>query len=232
MSFKQHPGLTKESNPRDWAYNLGGLPQDDSIIFTKKSFIDFCKAYNIDVSPSFGEIKSLPRFAQIGKLTLSAGSSAEVESATQGLQTASLEEPRRAPAPPTSSAGGQLGEQKNVVRDPSGDAFRPTRRVRELIGGGSSGVTALFSEADDEEQAAAAAESARRRGLAPTSSAPPPLTTAAPASTNQGESAQDILAREQAEKAQSAQAGFRPTRRVREQVGGGSDAMQGIFGGN
>lgn len=52
------------------------------------------------------------------------------------------------------------------VVTPDGEEFRPTRRVREPIGGGSAQITALFGAAEEEDYTVEAArESARRRGL-------------------------------------------------------------------
>lgn len=53
------------------------------------------------------------------------------------------------------------------VVDVEGNVFRPTRRVREPIGGGSAQISALFGGGDDapDYAAEAARESARRRGL-------------------------------------------------------------------
>ncbi|PWN35370.1 uncharacterized protein FA14DRAFT_160546 [Meira miltonrushii] len=66
---------------------------------------------------------------------------------------------------PASRRDPTLPHNPDVVT-PDGEEFRPTRRVREPIGGGSAQITALFGAVEEEDYTAEAArESARRRGL-------------------------------------------------------------------
>ena len=65
----------------------------------------------------------------------------------------------------------QTQDSANVVYTSSGEVFRPSRKVRQLPGGGSAQVSALFgSEADHDEPASAASAPARK--TAPVAPAP------------------------------------------------------------
>ncbi|XP_006458415.1 hypothetical protein AGABI2DRAFT_183454 [Agaricus bisporus var. bisporus H97] len=66
------------SNERTWPADLGMLDWDSTnIVFTKRSLIEFLKYTGITVDPNFGTIAKLPRYAKFGKISESAGSSAE-----------------------------------------------------------------------------------------------------------------------------------------------------------
>ncbi|KAE9406480.1 hypothetical protein BT96DRAFT_915424 [Gymnopus androsaceus JB14] len=96
------------SKEREWAAGLGMLDWDNtSIVFTKRSLIEFLKYTGTTVDTNFGNIQKLPRYAKFGKL--SATSEREPES------TPSV-------APSTSST--------SVTND-----FIPSRRVRQVPGG-------------------------------------------------------------------------------------------------
>jgi len=160
------------------------------------------------------------------------------------VKDTSLEAPRQAPAAPvtastpassssTDQSTATAPIQSQVTRgivvdrtDASGEAWKPTRRVREPIGGGSAQIGALFGGDDhDDEQALRDAEASvrARRGVANSnsqSSQPEPAPVAQPrqAATKEPES--------------GAQEKWKPTRRVREDVGGGSSQISSLFGGD
>jgi hypothetical protein len=106
------------------------------------------------------------------------------------------------------------------VRTPNGEVFRPTRRVREPIGGGSAQIGALFggggSDEYDEVVREAEMEQAKRRGLAvetaaaaAAAAAVPIAATTAPLRSIENQQPQKV------EAAQKPNAVFRPSRRVR-----------------
>ena len=99
--------------------------------------------------------------------------------------------------------GGQLERQPDN-QSPSTESFRPSRRVREPIGGGSAQISDLFSGDADEFAREAARESARRRGLLQESKVQPQVHTE---SSNPTKSVE-----KEVKKAENV---FRPTRRVR-----------------
>ncbi|OBZ75613.1 hypothetical protein A0H81_04713 [Grifola frondosa] len=115
--------MTKE---RDWPANLGMLDWDNtSIVFTKRSLLEFLKYAGVTVDPNFINIQKLPRYAQFGKLDGSPSS----------------------PQNPQHSTPSDSAPTAPVV-----SSFRPTRRVREAPGGTH---TNLFSNADDDAAASA-----------------------------------------------------------------------------
>lgn len=209
-SFVPNPNFDREnSNPKDWAYHLGCLPQKHHIVFTKEDLVLYLKQHNISVGPNFTELSRLPKYATIGKLTLSEGSS---ETSTAPL-------PQSAPQSESST---QASDSK-VVYTSSGEVFRPSRKVRQLPGGGSAQVTALFGS---EEEAEPEPIAMVRAAPAPTSSNEfEPLGTASVRKTSSGNiPAQDSPRAHSTEKHADYEGvrndavmnnGFRPTRRVR-----------------
>lgn len=209
-SFVPNPNFDREnSNPKDWAYHLGCLPQKHHIVFTKEELVLYLKQHNISVGPNFTELSRLPKYATIGKLTLT-------EDANEGSAT---------PVTQTSSQSTTSAKTTDVkpVYTPSGDVFRPSRKVRQLPGGGSAQVTALFG---DEDEAEAIPEPvAMVRAVQPAQSEFEPLGTASARKT----SSSNIPSQESPRPLSSEKAadyegvrndavmnnGFRPTRRVR-----------------
>ncbi len=52
--------LHRETNKRDWAYQIGCMPLTDHIVFTKASLLDFLKTKGAEVGPNFAELNRLP----------------------------------------------------------------------------------------------------------------------------------------------------------------------------
>jgi len=112
------------SNEKDWAANLGMLDWDNtSIVFTKRSLIDFLKYAGITADPNFSNIQKLPRFAEFGKVE-------DLRSSTDNSDTTSPT-PLPAAAPVVHATGG----------------FKPSRRVRTVPGGVQT--INLFGEDDE-----------------------------------------------------------------------------------
>ncbi|KAJ1024827.1 hypothetical protein NDA16_002867 [Ustilago loliicola] len=237
-SFVPNPNFDKEnSNPKNWAYHLGCLPQKHHIVFTKEDFVLFLKQHNVHVGPNFTELSKLPKYATIGKLTVSdeagpsSSSSAAPASASVQHSSQAHQHVDNTPA--------QTDENANVVYTSSGEVFRPSRKVRQLPGGGSAQVTALFgSGADDEEHAPAPT----RRAPAPAAPAPAddgfePLSAAPARRVASGNVAKeshfyDNVSGEKPGVYEGVRNdavmnnGFRPTRRVR--VPGGTGGLSSI----
>jgi hypothetical protein len=106
------------------------------------------------------------------------------------------------------------------VKTPDGQAFRPTRRVREPIGGGSAQIGALFGGGSDDYNDAvreAEREQAKRRGLA-VQDAPPVKQSQMPLSSIENHQEQQSHQKQEQDsdsKPLPTAAVFRPTRRVR-----------------
>ncbi|KAF5331020.1 hypothetical protein D9619_005728 [Psilocybe cf. subviscida] len=110
------------SKERDWPANLGMLDWDNtSIVFTKRSLIEFLKYTGTTVDTNFSNISKLPRYAKFGKLSEPSADAATSSSAQD--QT-------------SSSTGG------------AGDGFIPTRRVRTVPGGPQTDIFGQDDEGD------------------------------------------------------------------------------------
>ncbi|SNX86203.1 uncharacterized protein MEPE_04912 [Melanopsichium pennsylvanicum] len=234
-SFTPNPNFDKEnSNPKDWAYHLGCLPQKHHIVFTKEDFVLFLKQHNVHVGPNYTELSKLPKYATIGKLNISdepSSSTINAAPSTPVQQSVQHQEPVDF-APADSS--------DNIVYTSSGEVFRPSRKVRQLPGGGSAQVSALFGS-DALQQSSAPAPTRRAPAApAPTEDAFEPL-GAAPArrmgSGNVSAAPKESHFYDDApnEKAGVYEGvrndavmnnGFRPTRRVR--VPGGTGGLSSI----
>ncbi|PPQ72493.1 hypothetical protein CVT24_003256 [Panaeolus cyanescens] len=109
------------SKERDWPSSLGMLDWDDtSIVFTKRTLIEFLKYTGTTVDTNFHNISKLPRYAKFGKLS---GSSTDDQQSNTGTS--------------------QETESASAT-----DAFKPTRRVRTVPGGPHSDIFAHDDEGD------------------------------------------------------------------------------------
>ncbi|PPQ66844.1 hypothetical protein CVT26_009623 [Gymnopilus dilepis] len=118
------------SKERDWPANLGKssmLDWDDtSIVFTKRSLIEFLKYTGTTVDTNFNNIAKLPRYAKFGKLS---------QASHQGQSSSAVE---------STNADAQSTEK---------DAFVPSRRVRTVPGGPHTDIFARDDEDDALSQA-------------------------------------------------------------------------------
>ncbi|KAJ7470509.1 hypothetical protein FB451DRAFT_1253939 [Mycena latifolia] len=196
-------------NERDWAANLGMLDWDaTSIVFTKRSLMEFLKYTGTTVDTNFANIQKLPRYAKFGKLADGAvGSPAPVSTVASGVAAAA---------------------------SPSAD-FKPTRRVRELPGGPRTNIFAdedvpdalslappkpentvtATSEPSSivESPAAAEEEEAKTESSAPSGTGVKPSRRVREAPGGNS-SLRSIWGSDEPEE-------FKPTRRVRQAPGGG-----------
>ncbi|KAJ3770995.1 hypothetical protein FB446DRAFT_742094 [Lentinula raphanica] len=114
------------SKEKEWAAALGMLDWDTtSIVFTKRSLIEFLKYTGTTVDTNFGNIQKLPRWAKFGKISSSEMGTSE--------STTSL-------TPSTSSTS-------------TSEAFKPSRRVRQAPGGGHTDIFGENDEDDALSQA-------------------------------------------------------------------------------
>lgn len=175
------------------------------------------------------------RYATIGKLTVSdeAGPSTSAAAAAPVQQVSqSSRDFDAAPA--------QQAEKSNVVYTSSGEVFRPSRKVRQLPGGGSAQVTALFGSEEAEDQpaptlarrAAPAAPARVDDGFEPLGAAPARRVASGNVSAPKESHFYDDVSGEKAGVYEGVRNdavmnnGFRPTRRVR--VPGGTGGLSSI----
>ncbi|KAJ7684822.1 hypothetical protein DFH06DRAFT_1156760 [Mycena polygramma] len=100
------------SSEKDWAPDLGMLDWDStSIVFTKRTLLEFLKYTGTTVDTNLANIQKLPRYAKFGKI------------ADSGVTS---------PAATIVASG-------SAATSPATD-FKPTRRVRELPGGPQTNI--------------------------------------------------------------------------------------------
>ncbi|GAA93391.1 uncharacterized protein L969DRAFT_104829 [Mixia osmundae IAM 14324] len=133
-----------DSNEKNWQSEVGCLPYETSVVFTKASLVDFLKHIGIEVDPNASVLKKLPRYAKFGDLV--AGSAVTEASSSSSAETGNGSQAKAVQAPDnTTSNGTTLLNGAAGVPD-----FVPTRKVRELTGGGSAQIASLFSGGADE----------------------------------------------------------------------------------
>ncbi|GLB35287.1 hypothetical protein LshimejAT787_0208520 [Lyophyllum shimeji] len=201
------------SKEKDWPAKLGMLDWDStSIVFTKRSLIEFLKYTGTTVDTNLANIAKLPRYAKFGKIS---------DDATEPEAQAPVDS-TDAVAPASASATND---------------FKPSRRVRTAPGGSH---TDIFADDDDGDalsmappkpgaqaasadpapapRAAAVADADEHTGIDFGSSYKPSRRVR---TTPGGPSSIGSLWDEKPEE-------FKPTRRVREGPGG-QDNINGLF---
>ncbi|KAF8168725.1 hypothetical protein BJ912DRAFT_862568, partial [Pholiota molesta] len=114
------------SKERDWPASLGMLDWDNSsIVFTKRSLIEFLKYTGTTVDTNFSNISKLPRYAKFGKLSENSNGTAAEIAGSVATSTSTTE----------------------------GSDFIPTRRVRTVPGGPQTDIFAPADEGDALSQA-------------------------------------------------------------------------------
>ncbi|KAJ7135006.1 hypothetical protein C8R43DRAFT_1021860 [Mycena crocata] len=205
------------SNERDWAANLGMMDWDaTSIVFTKRSLMEFLKYTGTTVDTNFANIQKLPRYAKFGKI----GDGAVAATAISAGPTASTVASGSAAASPSD--------------------FKPTRRVRELPGGPR---TNIFGDDDVPDALSMAPPKAENSVASATVDAPAAVSSKVedPAEAETNESNVAGTGIKPSRRVREAPGGksslhniwgsdepeeFKPTRRVRQAPGGGTS---GIF---
>ncbi|KDN39390.1 hypothetical protein K437DRAFT_259080 [Tilletiaria anomala UBC 951] len=216
-TFVANPQLAKDTNPKDWAYHLGCLPFNDYIVFTKQDLLAFLKSHGIEVGPNYTEINKLPKYATIGSFSSDPSGAWRDPVALNDAHVTSTVKSSSTPAAAASS---------NQVRMPDGDVFRASRRVREPVGGGSEQVGSLFAPMDEKnDQIVLGGGGTGRQGAAPPAADVDQF--ASLAVLDPGRSSSPATSTMQVHDASGA--AFKPTRRVREAVGGGSEQVASLF---
>lgn len=208
------------------------MPQDHSIVFTKANFIEFLKTKGVEVGPNFTELNRLPKYATVGKFTteLTAGPPSGNPSGS------AVSVANTAPSSTTSAAKDSGSE----VLDASSQAFRPSRRVRQQVGGSSGQVRDLFASHEPETPRVSTrseVSAPQQSILAEDTAATQPRSSDLPSSAHDEQEDQILSLKgpaatahsvpsEQAEP-QPHQSTFRPSRRVR--VPGGTGGKSSII---
>ncbi|KAK7020409.1 hypothetical protein R3P38DRAFT_2968836 [Favolaschia claudopus] len=201
------------ASERDWANNLGMLDWDStSIVFTKRSLLDFLKTIDVTVDTNFQNISKLPRYAKFGKISDADGLSSTTPS-------------KATPAPATASEPASTSSPNNSNSD-----FKPSRRVRDPPGGPR---TNIFADADEDAPDALSSAPAQLKAALPDATDPTSATDAPSQATPEGPKPSRrvreapggnstlgrIWGNDEVEE-------FKPTRRVRQVPGGN---VTGLF---
>ncbi|KAI0373367.1 hypothetical protein BV20DRAFT_1050255 [Pilatotrama ljubarskyi] len=193
------------SKERDWPANLGMLDWDStSIVFTKRSLLEFLKYAGVTVDPNFTNIQKLPRYATFGKLSGDANGTSE-----------------------TSSAG---TESTAAAQDASATSdFKPTRRVRDPPGGRQYDIFGPPVEDDALSNAPPRPSAPVKEHAAAAVTSTAQGNATAETDDNKPKSRKPTSSVAGLWDAPDENEGFKPTRRVRERPGG-KDSISGIFG--
>ncbi|ORX33796.1 hypothetical protein BD324DRAFT_638618 [Kockovaella imperatae] len=106
------------SDPKSWAKTIGMMNWDnDKIVFSKRSLLEFLKACDLTVNTNFTEIQKLPKFATFGRLNKEA-----TDAAVADLVEAEIADP---------TTDSSVHPSKSTVP-------RTTRKVTEPPGGRGS----------------------------------------------------------------------------------------------
>lgn len=168
------------------------------------------------------QVRKLPKFAQFGTLA-----PAEAESSSQPADAKATPTSKAAIlTPPSSNHGTPAADAPSAEQPPSASAYRPTRKVRELPGGGSKNIASLFGGDDDE------VETPVSKVAAPTQDKVLREKTVPAPSTQQADSNDSLKGVPGPQTAVIMPDGskFVPSRRVREPVGGFS-SMSALLSG-
>jgi len=196
-------------DPKSWGSTIGMMNWDnDKIVFTKRSLLEFLKSCQLTVNTNFSEIQKLPKYATFGRF-----SQAATDAAVADLVDAEI-------ADPTSDA---------VVDSTKSTVPRPSRKVVDPPGGKQS--VRLFGEEYEEIDALSLApprgggdgvdvEVERMERLKV--HVEPEI---------EGTAKVEEVSEENAGRVSNPPPGFRPTRKVREGPGGASTMGQTLFGG-
>ncbi|KAF9556367.1 hypothetical protein CPC08DRAFT_711263 [Agrocybe pediades] len=208
------------SKERDWAAAIGMMDWDKtSIVFTKRSLVEFLKYTGTTVDTNYTNINKLPRYAKFGILSEPSGST--TTTTTDASTSATSTKPPSDPLPPSSST--LSSTPFDHLNTNSG--FKPTRRVRDVPGGKQ---TDIFGTDDDDgvvpppRSSGRASQNDKNRGMNESSSpwdqdqdlrgnAPTQVSQEPPAASQQQQQEEDAN-----------EDGFKPTRRVRDAPGGQS----------
>ena len=211
-----HPFNMNE--PKTWGATIGGLNWDnDKIVFSKRSLLEFLKTCQVTVNTNFTEVQKLPKYATFGRF-----SKAATDAAVRDLIEAEINDPSTD------------NERKSSDDAGSGAAgARPSRKVVDPPGGKQS--LRLFGEEYEEADALS---------LAPTPDGGADveidrmehLKLHVEPEVDGGATIEDVKddakdAEDEANRVSNPPANFRPSRKVREGPGGKSQMGSVLFGG-
>jgi len=139
------------SKERDWPADLGMLDWDNtSIVFTKRTLVEFLKYTGTTVDTNFSNIGKLPRYARFGKLSPPAVDSEEITNDDIGLSSTATDNfvasqrVRTAPG----------GPHTDIFAHDEGDALSkapPKVGVAKVIPPASAAAS-VASQPDEEEE--------------------------------------------------------------------------------
>jgi len=196
------------SKEKDWPASLGLLDWDStSIVFTKRSLIEFLKYTGTTVDPNFNNIGKLPRYATFG--TLSAPTLEALEDATEVKGHTSATDTFKPTRRVRTVPGGPHTDI--FAHDDEGDALSmaPPKPVDEQTSTASAAPAATAADPQEQDES----------GINFTSTVKPSRRVR----TNPGGNS-SMSTFWDPEESQD----FKPTRRVR-QGPGGHDSISGIF---
>ncbi|WWC69232.1 uncharacterized protein I206_103169 [Kwoniella pini CBS 10737] len=195
--------------PKTWGGTIGMMNWDnDKIVFSKRSLLEFLKSAGVTVNQNFSEIQKLPKYATFGTF-----SQAATDAAVADLVEAEIGDP--------TTDSSSLPHNRTTVP-------RPSRKVRDPPGGKQS--IQLFGEEYEEEDALSLAPPRDGgNGVDVEVERLERMRVHAEPVVDNGAHIEDD--NNKSERVSNPAHDFRPTRKVREGPGGASSMGAALFGG-
>ncbi|WWD01157.1 hypothetical protein V866_008096 [Kwoniella sp. B9012] len=197
--------------PKTWGGTIGMMNWDnDKIVFSKRSLLEFLKSAGVTVNQNFSEIQKLPKYATFGRF-----SKAATDAAVADLVEAEIGDP--------TTDSSSLPSNRTTVP-------RPSRKVRDPPGGKQS--IQLFGEEYEEEDALSLAPPRDGGdGVDVEVERLEKLRVHAEPVRDGGAHIEEEQQDPKTDRVSNPAHGFRPTRKVREGPGGASSMGAALFGG-
>ncbi|WVF71963.1 hypothetical protein IAT40_006773 [Kwoniella sp. CBS 6097] len=195
--------------PKTWGGTIGMMHWDnDKIVFSKRSLLEFLKSADITVNQNFSEIQKLPKYATFGRF-----SQAATDAAVADLVDAEIGDPTT----------------DSTVKSSQTTVPRPSRKVIDPPGGKQS--IRLFGEEYEEEDALSLAPPRDGgNGVDVEVERLERMRVHAEPVVDGGAKIEDEQA-SGGSRTSNPPAGYRPSRKVREGPGGASQMGAALFGG-
>ncbi|KAK8869585.1 hypothetical protein IAR55_000152 [Kwoniella newhampshirensis] len=197
-------------DPRSWGSTIGMMHWDnDKIVFSKRSLLEFLKSADITVNQNFSEIQKLPKYATFGKF-----SQAATDAAVADLVEAEIADPTTESSLPSS---------KSTVP-------RPSRKVRDPPGG-KDNIRLYGEEYEEEDALSLAPPRDGGSGVEVEVERLERLKVHVEPEVDGGAKIIDNDDDEEKSRVSNPPAGFKPSRKVRQVPGGASSVGAALFGG-
>ncbi|WVQ78468.1 hypothetical protein IAT38_000554 [Cryptococcus sp. DSM 104549] len=202
-------------DPKSWGPTIGMMNWDnDKIVFSKRSLLEFLKSADVTVNQNFAEIQKLPKYATFGKFSKAATDAAvadlveaEIADPTteSSLPASKATVPRRAPA---AAGGGNLRLFGEEYEEQDALSLAPPRDGGDGVDVEVERLERLRVHVEAEKEGGAKIEESKEDKA----------------------KRQEAEAKEEAGRVSNPPPGFKPSRKVTQGPGGASSMGSILFG--